>query len=232
MKMRNLPLILGALVAGASASHATLLTWQSEVGAGTAPASTLFSTVDGAAPVTFNVGALAGDRSFEFIVNSGAGGDSQALIGSLVVGATGRQGLKFEQWQNTGMYGVTDFGVADFVSTIPYDINRDVHIVFTSDGTTNTSMFIDGTLRDTFPTPLRMTGNQGIGAALNATATGYIDNLAGNILGFASYDSALSPSEITAHYNAFTVIPEPAAAALLALGALGMIRRRRVAHSS
>jgi hypothetical protein len=226
MKIRNRPLISAVLLAGTTLSHATLLTWQNAVsGAGTTPASTLFSTTTGAAPVVFNVGTLSGDRSFEFIVNSGPGGDSQALMGTQIA-ANGAQGLKFEQWQNTGMYGVTDFGVTDFVSTIPYDLNRDVHMVFTSDGTT-TNMYVDGALRDNFLTPLRMTGNQGIAAARNTLDTAFFDNMAGSITGFASYDSALSQAEITTHFNAFTFIPEPGSLALLALGGFVVVRRRR-----
>jgi hypothetical protein len=42
--------------------------------------------------------------------------------------------------------------------------------------------------------------------------------LDGDILGFASYDSALTASEIRAHSNAFSVVPEPTALGLLAMG--------------
>jgi hypothetical protein len=213
------------VLAGVTSSHATLSMWQAEVsGAGTAPAATLFSATSGSSPIIFNVGALSDDRSFEFIVNSGPFGASQALMGTQN-SATGQQGLKFEQWNETGMYGMTDFGVFDYVSTVPYDLNRDVHIVFASDAAT-TNMYIDGNLAYNFPIGMRMTGNQGIAAATNGTETGFFDLMDGNILGFASYDSALSQLEIVEHYDAFTAIPEPGAIVLIAIGCVAFRRRR------
>jgi hypothetical protein len=216
--------IVGLLLATVTESQATLSMWQTEVSAvGTAPAATLFSTTSGSSPIIFNVGNLSGDSSFEFIVNSGPNGASQALMGTQNT-ATGRQGLKFEQWNETGMYGMTDFGVFDYISTIPYDLNRDVHIVFTSDAAT-TNLYIDGNLLYNFPVGMRMTGNQGIAAATNATETAFFDLMDGSIRGFASYDSALGQPEITQHYNAFTAIPEPGAIALAAVGCFAIRRR-------
>jgi len=214
------------LLSTAGSARATLATWQSAVtGPGTVPATTLFSTVNGAAPIIFHVGDLTGDRAFEFIVNSGVGGASQALIGTQNP-ATGQQGLKFEQWNDTGVYGMTDFGVADHYSTTPYDLDRDVHIVFTSDGA-STDMYIDGTLRHNFAgVALRMTGNQGLAAATNASETAFFDLMGGDVKGFASYDAALSGAEVLAHYNAF-VIPEPSAAVFALMGSLALARRRR-----
>lgn len=213
----------GLLLAGISTSHATLAMWQAEVGTGAAPAATKFTTTAGGAPVIFNVGALSGDRSFEFIVNSPVGGFSQALIGTQDV-ANGRQGLKFDQWQSSGVYGVTDFGVVDLYSTTPSDYNRNVDVVFTSDGA-STNMYTDGIFRFNFATGLRMMGNQGLGAGESAGS--FFDVMAGDILGFASYDSALSAAEITQHQNAFAAIPEPCAAALAALISAGVMARRR-----
>src|SRR5262249_20778230 len=136
-----LPALL--LFATATASQATLSSWQSAVtGGSTAPATTLFTTVPGGSPILFNVGNLSGDRSFEFIVNSPSRGISQALMGSQAP-SVGRQGLKFDQCCNTGFYGMTNFGVIDYTSTTPTDFGRDVDIVFTSDGST-TNMYTDG----------------------------------------------------------------------------------------
>lgn len=218
-------LIASAALLTVAPAHATLTTWQAEVAVGTAPAATLFSTVSGAAPQLFDVGSLTADRSLEFIYNASPGGASQALIGTQDT-ASGRQGLKVNQWNNTGMYGVTDFGVADYTSSVPYLVDQDVHIVFTSDGV-NTEMYLNGAPAFTFPNvDLTLTGTVGIGAAYDHVTGGYFDLLLGNIHGFASYDSALSPAEVSAHYDAF-LIPEPGVAGLAALAGLTLLTRRR-----
>lgn len=219
------PSLLSAavLLSGITSSHATLSMWQAQVtGAGATPAATMFSTIPGGSPILFNVGNLSGDRSFEFIVNSPSGGISQALMGSQDP-AVGRQGLKFDQCCNTGFYGMTNFGVIDYLSSTPTNFGRDVHIAFTSDGLT-TSMYTDGVFRESFPTGLIMTGTHGLGAADNFGV--FFDVMAGNILGFASYDSALSAAEVAAHNTAF-VVPEPSAALFSGLAAAGLLLRRR-----
>lgn len=223
-------LVLALLVCGSVSSRATLAMWQTQVNTGAVPAATNFTTVLGSAPITFNVGTLSGDRTFEFIVNASAGSaalPSQALLGTQVV-ANGRQGLKFDQCCNSARYGLTNFGVADFTSTIPSDFGRDVHVVYVSDGAT-TSLYTDGVFRFTFTTPLIQTGLQGLAAGLNTNGT-YFDNVIGSVLGFASYDTALSPAEIATHASAFAAVPEPSTALLAGAVACGLVvaRRRRV----
>jgi hypothetical protein len=212
---------------GSLPAHATLSMWQSEVGAGTPAVATQFTTIS--APVLFDVGALTGDRSFEFIFNANSAADgsvSSALIGTQSV-AGGRQGLKYEQWENTGFFGATAFGVADYTSTVPVQDNADLHAVFTSNGTT-TDLYLNGSLAYTFDTlGLALNGIQGLGAASTADGSAFFDVLVGSIHGFASYDSALAPAEVASHYSAFTAVPEPAGAGLIALAGLALASRRR-----
>jgi hypothetical protein len=217
--------LIGTLLASAPLSRAALSDWQGRVTSdGTAPAATVFSTTSGASPIQTDVGALDGDRSFEFIVNAGLGGPSSAFLGTL--GANGNQGLKFEQWQDAGVLGMTVFGVADFNSTTPSPANVDTHVVFVSDGTSGTSLYVNGAPVHTFAgTPLQLTGMQGLGAIYNVNTAGFIDVLDGNILGFASYNSALSPGEIADHYNYFAVVPEPSTVALFGLAGLLVLSR-------
>jgi hypothetical protein len=226
MKSGILPLLSTlALLTAPENSTASLTTWQAEVGVGTAPAATVFTTTSGASPVLVDVGALTGDRSFEFIYNAGIGGASQALMGTQS-GASGAQGLKTDQWQNSGVYGITDFGIADHYSTITNLQNLDVHVVYTSNGV-DTSLYLNGVPVFTFVNvDLTITGVNALGAASNPTQTAFFDNLAGNVLGFASYDSALSPAEVAAHYAAF-VVPEPGVSGLALLAGLAALRRRR-----
>jgi hypothetical protein len=223
-KFRSL-FYVSCLFTGVSLSQASIVTWQAAVLNGTAPAVTLFTTVLAGSPQVINVGNLSGDRSFEFIYNAGVGGVSQALLGSQDT-ASGRQGLKVDQYLNTGMYGMTDFGVADYTSTVPYILNQDVDIVYVSNGV-DTQMYLNGALAYTFVgVDLTITGLNGIGAADDVAHTGFFDVLAGNVLGFASYDSALSPAEVATHYNSF-VIPEPSMAGMASLAGLAAISRRR-----
>lgn len=74
-------------------------------------------------------------------------------------------------------------------------------------------------------TPLVILGEQGLAGVFNSNGS-FNDVLDGNILSFASYDSALSPAEIATHSEAF-FIPEPSSAVMAACAAVGMLARRR-----
>lgn len=218
-------LTLAAFAAGTGSAFASLAAWQAQVGIGTVPAATVFTTTSGASPALVNVGSLSGDRSFEFIYNTPSGGVSQALLGSQAL-AAGAQGIKADQWQNSGVFGMTDFGVTDHYSPTSTIFNQDVHLVFTSDAV-DTKMYLNGSLVYTFAgVDLTITGINALAAATNDTNTVFFDNLAGSVFGFASYDSALSPAEISTHYNAFSV-PEPTMSGLACLTGLTALTRRR-----
>ncbi len=222
--IRKMLAIACLMAATAGAARATLLTWQSSVNA-SSPAATLFTTVSGASPQMFNVGTLSGDRSFEFIYNASPGSPSQALMGSNQAGS-GNQGLKLNQWDNTGKYGLTAFGVADYTSTTNSVYSQNAHVVYSSNGT-NTILYVNGVAAYTFTgVALGSTGMNALGAQINANAV-YNDNLQGNILGFASYDTALSATDVAAHYAAFQAVPEPGVAGLSLLAGLGLLTGRR-----
>lgn len=218
--------ILGAgfLFASGQLGHGALSDWQNQVtNVGATPAATNFTTVSGTAPILFDVGALSGDRSFEFIVNAGLTGLSGAFLGNRT--DNGLQGLKFEQWMDSGMLGITNFGVVDLLSDDPSPANIDAHVAFVSDGTSSTDLYLNGANVHTFLAPLVIFGSQGL-AGVTQNNGGFFDLLDGNILGFASYDSALSAAEVAAHSNAFFV-PEPSAVAMLGLAGLSVLSRRR-----
>jgi hypothetical protein len=218
--------ILGALVASASVGHGTIVDWQNQVmNVGTAPAATYFNTVSGTAPILLDVGALSGDRSFEFIVNADLGGVSGAFLGNRQ--ANGNQGLKFDQYNATGLLGITDFGVEDFYSDDLAPLNIDTHVAFVSDGVTTTELYVNGVNVHTFDrTALKMAGPQGLAGIAELTGA-FSDVLNGDILGFASYNSALSAAEVRSHSNAFAVVPEPSIVALLGLAGLSVFRQKR-----
>lgn len=196
-----LPIAAGLFVAATVLPcQATLEQWQNAVFTGTEPVVTHFEPVSGMAPLALDVGYLYGERSFEFIVNAGDVGDSNALMG---LGGTGSQGLKFDQWSNQGMFGLTIFGVRDITSDAFTIYNEDTHVVFTSDGL-DTLLYVNGELVHTFwEVPLQGSDLQGLAGVSNAEGTAFTDPLDGHVLGFASYDKVLSPEEIAEHYDAF-----------------------------
>lgn len=215
--------LFAALLASASVADAGLNEFQNEVNSGTQPTATRFTTVSGTAPELIDVGALSGDMSFEFIANAGLGGISSAFLGNR--NANGSQGLKFEQCCDQLVLGMTNFGVIDLYSDDQAPLFTDTHFVFTSDGT-DTNLYVNGTNVFTFAGfPLQIFGEQGLAGVINSNAT-FNDVLDGNILSFASYDSALTPAEIATHSNAF-FIPEPSTFAVAALAGAGIILRRR-----
>lgn len=219
----TIPLIFGFAAAsfGAGSTHGSLAEWQAAVESGSAPASRYFKDVDGPAPsglypVGWDVGSLTGDRSFEFIVFAGDAGGSSALMG-----VSGVQGLKFEQWMDTGSLGLTDFGVADHTAPVPSPLYAEAHLVFAYDGA-DTHLYVNGVLAHTFAgVALESSGNQWLGA-VSADGVAFGDPLDGRILGFASYDTALPAAEVAAHHAAFaqgaTVLSLPAWQAAVAAG--------------
>jgi hypothetical protein len=186
----------------------TFSAWQSTVNSGS-PATVILEATHGSEGRSVDVGTLSGGRSFEFIVNAGLGNASGSLLGG------NSQALKFEQWQDTGSLGITEYGVADYNSSIPAPELTDTHLVYSSDGT-DTQLFVNGVLSYTFTgVALTGTGQQGLATAavLPIITASYFDRLDGHILGFASYAEALPPAEIAAHYaallNTTPVAPGP-----------------------
>ena len=171
--------------------------WQTTVNSGS-PATVILETTHGSDGRSVDVGALSGGRSFEFIINAGLGNASSALLGG------NSQALKFEQWQDSGSLGITEYGVADFNSSIPAPELTDTHLVYSSDGT-DTKLYLNGVLVYTFASvALTGTGQQGLATAaqLPIITANYFDRLDGHLLGFASYAEALPPAEIASHYAA------------------------------
>ena len=186
------PILNSSLVAGVAE-------WEASVQGGPPTAGKYFLTDSGSAisgnnPQVYDIGAYTGPRSFEFIVNAGNAGPSSALMG-----LAGQQGLKFEQYSNTGHIGVTNFGVSDNDSDMPCPLNEDTQIVFTCDET-DTLLYVNGVLKHTFAgLPLTLSGTVALGAVSDESGSAYSDRLDGHILGFAGYASVLAPSVIAQH---------------------------------
>ena len=159
----------------------------------------------------YDIGALSGDITYEFIVKSNLDETeaSMALIGRRNFGDT-QVGLKYEQWNNTGTYGATVFGVLDYdygVATAPGEYT---HLVFvSSEDAAATELYVNGVLEGSIASAITLSGLVGIGyGAQGEDASGSFDNFDGDIFGVAIYDRALTADEIISNGDKyFSPIP-------------------------
>jgi hypothetical protein len=173
--------------------------------AATAAAPTFFAThvEDG----LYDIGELSGDISYEFIVQSNPDEiePSMCLIGRRDFGDV-QAGLKYEQWNNTGTYGATIFGVADYDFGVPNDPGVVTHLVFVSNADLGvTDLFVNGAYRGSVPAAITLSGVVGIGfgAQDREGFDPYFDDFDGEIFGVAIYDRALSMGEIRLNADAY-----------------------------
>ena len=158
----------------------------------------------------YDVGELSGDISYEFIVCSNPDvTPSSALIGRIGHGDT-TAAINYEQYNNTGNYGATVFGVADHdygVATAPEEYT---HLVFvSSEDAAATELYVNGELVGSVPTAITLSGIVGIGQAIrDPEGVDFIDPFNGTIFGVAIYDRALTADEIAANADAYLSGPE------------------------
>jgi len=157
----------------------------------------------------YDIGTLDGEITYEFVVRSNPNEQeaSMCLIGRRGFGDT-KAGLKYEQWENTGTYGATLFGVADYDFGVPTNPGIETDLVFVSSASAGTTeLYVNGVLKGSVPAAITLSGLVGIGYGAGA-ADGSVtfDNFDGAIYGVAIYDRALSKAEIRVHSDAYFVI--------------------------
>ena len=96
-------------------------------------------------PVVVDFGALSGDASYEFFFHALKAGVSTAIAGNDAIA------LKLDQWNEQGVFGLTEFGVADHVfdpmgeGATASIFEQDVHVVIVNDATqAETRLYVDG----------------------------------------------------------------------------------------
>ncbi len=178
--------------------------WLAEVNAGTTP---LYTNSDLFEPIVDNIGAPTGTNgmTYEFVVYGDNNGRSTGLMGVLGPAAGSSAGLKFEQFDDTLQYGVTEFGVADFTFGGGFNTpGVDQHLVFVADVVGGvTELFVDGVSFGVAASVPILSGDQGIGMIYRPGGQN-IDVMArGRIRGVAVYDGLMPLSEILAHRDAY-----------------------------
>jgi hypothetical protein len=154
----------------------------------------------------YDIGTYGGEQTYEFVVkaNPNETEPSMALIGRRQFGDT-QAGLKFDQWNNTGEYGATLFGVVDLYYGVAATYGVATHAVFvSSEANSTTDLYVDGALAGSVDRAISMSGIVGIGyGAQGEDMSESFDNFDGDIYCVAIYDAALTAEQIAANADAF-----------------------------
>jgi hypothetical protein len=154
----------------------------------------------------YDIGTFSGDMTYEFVVRSNPDETeaSMCLIGRRNFGDT-QVGLKYEQWQNTGTYGATVFGVVDLDYGVPTAPGEYTVLTFvSSEDAGTTTLYVNGVQEGSVDRAITLSGLVGIGyLAEGEDATGIGDPFDGAIFGVAIYDSALSDDVIAKHSDSY-----------------------------
>jgi len=146
-------------------------------------------------PTVVNFGPLSGDATYEFSFNAVKGGGSTAIAGS------DAWALKLDQWQDQGLFGPTEFGVADHVfepldgKNVDSVFERDVHVVIVNDTAAGEArLYLNGEQVGFWLGNFELAGEVGLMAARLSLGDAMGD---GSIMyGWATYNSALTDENI------------------------------------
>ncbi|MEM7383567.1 MAG: LamG-like jellyroll fold domain-containing protein, partial [Verrucomicrobiota bacterium] len=138
-------------------------------------------------------GDLTGDATYEFSFKAAKGGASTAIAGN------DAWGLKLDQWNEQGVFGTTEFGVADNIfDGVASIFDEDVHVAFVSDTAAGeTRLYINGALAGTWAGNVGLTGQSRVmGARIEAPVDLFGE---GSVMyGWATYNTALSADDVAA----------------------------------
>jgi hypothetical protein len=147
-------------------------------------------------PAIVDFGKLSGDASYEFFFKAVKGGASTAIAGNAAIG------IKLDQWNEQGVFGLTEFGVADHIfapagaGTPESVFDQDVHVVIVNDATNGESrLYIDGIYSGVLASNFELTGEGKVMAARIDEDTDPMGD--GSIIySWATYDGALPEEKI------------------------------------
>ncbi|NWK55282.1 cadherin domain-containing protein [Verrucomicrobiaceae bacterium N1E253] len=176
------------------------LSWLSEVAQGTSPDQSSIAPLAGNTTRSVDLSDIVGDATYEFYVN----GEDLGQTGVDLLNGNG-WGLKYEQWNNRGVFGMTRFGQSDWsfsaepgqsVAT-PYGTLTQIVIVVDT-VQSETRLYLAGVHVGTL-------GQIPDFAASSVTlGSGNLrDDAEAGVYAFAAYNSALGQAEIAAHNDAW-----------------------------
>ena len=166
-----------------------------EVDPGEVIASSFYAHLN---PTLVDFGELSESTTYVFSFKAAKGGASTAIAGNDSVA------LKLDQWNEQGVFGLTEFGVADHVfepvgeGSTSSVFDENVHVAYVNDlELGETRLYVNGTLAGKLAANFELTGEAGVMAARLSLNT---DPMAdGSIMyNWATYNSALSDEAIAA----------------------------------
>ncbi|HQA88274.1 MAG TPA: hypothetical protein PK316_01390, partial [Sedimentisphaerales bacterium] len=109
-------------------------------------------------------------------------------------------------WNNTGTYGATAFGVADYDFGVATNPGLFTHLVFVASAEAGTTdLYVNGAYKGSVAAAITLSGLVGIGygAQDREGADPFFDDFDGEIFGVAIYDRALSKGEIRVNADTY-----------------------------
>ena len=167
------------------------------------PAAMVASSSDALTePTVVDFGALEGDSSYSFHFTAVKAGASTAIAGNDAFA------IKLDQWNEQGIFGTTEFGVADNLFTaveggsVNSVFDAPVHVVIVSDSAAGEShLYIDGALSGTWAGNIPFSGDTKVMGARLEQATDHMGE--GSVMhSWATYSGLLTAAEITSKFEA------------------------------
>ena len=151
-------------------------------------------------PTVVDFGALEGDASYVFYFTAIQDGASTAIAGDNAFA------IKLDQWNQQGLFGTTQFGVADNLfsavdgQNVSSVFDVPVHVVFVSDSAAGeSSLYINGVLSGTWAGSVPLSGQVKVMGARLEQATDHM-GAGSNMHAWATYSGKLSASEVQSLY--------------------------------
>ena len=151
-------------------------------------------------PTVVDFGALEGDASYVFYFTAIKDGASTAIAGDNAFA------IKLDQWNQQGLFGTTQFGVADNLfsavdgQSVSSVFDVPVHVVIVSDSAAGeSSLYINGVLSGTWAGSVPLSGQVKVMGARLEQATDHM-GAGSNMHAWATYSGKLSASEVQSLY--------------------------------